>query len=228
MKALLVLCILWTFHPSPAKAAECVNIFYDRSEDASYWMGRAYAIFLQNLLGHFPQLQQIVSPIELYRKGDTEKCRATFYLGSYFSSRIPQAFLEDYASTKVPVAWFGYSVWKLGDDLEKIFGYRFEKITQLNREKLDEKGRPTFFKWIDYKGETFFKYGEWNKDHIFLHLDHLDPKILHERLPGISESARIFAGVDVTKEPIPILPTVHYNMGGIATNYHGEIGRAHV
>jgi succinate dehydrogenase / fumarate reductase flavoprotein subunit len=60
------------------------------------------------------------------------------------------------------------------------------------------------------------------KDHIFLHLDHLDPKVLHERLPGISESARIFAGVDVTREPIPIIPTVHYNMGGIATNYHGE------
>ena len=62
-----------------------------------------------------------------------------------------------------------------------------------------------------------------NKDHIFLHLDHLDPKILHERLPGISESAKIFAGVDVTKEPIPVLPTVHYNMGGIPTNFHGEV-----
>src|SRR5690349_11568541 len=62
-----------------------------------------------------------------------------------------------------------------------------------------------------------------NKDHIYLHLDHLDPKILHERLPGISESAKIFAGVDVTKEPIPVLPTVHYNMGGIPTNYHGEV-----
>ena len=61
------------------------------------------------------------------------------------------------------------------------------------------------------------------KDHIFLHLDHLDPKVLAERLPGISESAKIFAGVDVTKEPIPILPTVHYNMGGIPTNYHGEV-----
>src|SRR5271166_742815 len=60
------------------------------------------------------------------------------------------------------------------------------------------------------------------KDHIYLHLDHLDPAVLHERLPGISESAKIFAGVDVTREPIPILPTVHYNMGGIATNYHGE------
>ncbi len=62
-----------------------------------------------------------------------------------------------------------------------------------------------------------------NKDHIYLHLDHLDPKILHERLPGISESAKIFAGVDVTKEPIPVIPTVHYNMGGIPTNYHGEV-----
>ncbi|WP_029057774.1 succinate dehydrogenase flavoprotein subunit [Stappia stellulata] len=62
-----------------------------------------------------------------------------------------------------------------------------------------------------------------DKDHIFLHLDHLDPDILGERLPGISESAKIFAGVDVTKEPIPVLPTVHYNMGGIPTNYWGEV-----
>jgi len=62
-----------------------------------------------------------------------------------------------------------------------------------------------------------------DKDHIHLHLEHLDPAILHERLPGISETARIFAGVDVTREPIPVLPTVHYNMGGIATNYHGEV-----
>jgi len=61
------------------------------------------------------------------------------------------------------------------------------------------------------------------KDHIHLHLDHLDPALLHERLPGISESAKIFAGVDLTKEPIPVLPTVHYNMGGIPTNYHGEV-----
>jgi succinate dehydrogenase / fumarate reductase flavoprotein subunit len=60
------------------------------------------------------------------------------------------------------------------------------------------------------------------KDHIFLHLDHLDPKILHERLPGISETARIFAGVDVTKQPIPVSPTVHYNMGGLQTNFFGE------
>jgi succinate dehydrogenase / fumarate reductase flavoprotein subunit len=61
------------------------------------------------------------------------------------------------------------------------------------------------------------------KDHIYLHLDHLDPAIIHDRLPGITESSRIFAGVDVTKQPIPVLPTVHYNMGGIPTNYHAEV-----
>ena len=62
-----------------------------------------------------------------------------------------------------------------------------------------------------------------NKDHIFMHLEHIDPATLHMRLPGISETAKIFCGVDVTKEPIPVLPTVHYNMGGIPTNYHGEV-----
>ncbi len=62
-----------------------------------------------------------------------------------------------------------------------------------------------------------------HKDHIYLHLDHIDPKILAERLPGITETAKIFAGVDLTRQPIPVTPTVHYNMGGIPTNYHGEV-----
>ena len=62
-----------------------------------------------------------------------------------------------------------------------------------------------------------------HKDHVFLHLDHLSPEALHERLPGISETAKIFAGVNVNTEPIPVLPTVHYNMGGIPTNYHGQV-----
>jgi succinate dehydrogenase (ubiquinone) flavoprotein subunit len=61
------------------------------------------------------------------------------------------------------------------------------------------------------------------KDHLFLQLSHLPAEILHERLPGISETASIFAGVDVTKQPIPVLPTVHYNMGGVPTRYTGEV-----
>ncbi len=62
-----------------------------------------------------------------------------------------------------------------------------------------------------------------DKDHIHLHLEHLGPEVINERLPGIAESAEIFAGVDVTKEPIPVIPTVHYNMGGVQTNYHGQV-----
>lgn len=61
------------------------------------------------------------------------------------------------------------------------------------------------------------------KDHIFLHLDHIDPKVLAERLPGITETGKIFAGVDLTRQPLPVVPTVHYNMGGVPTNYHGEV-----
>ena len=62
-----------------------------------------------------------------------------------------------------------------------------------------------------------------NKDHIYLHLDHIAPEVLAERLPGITESGKIFAGVDLTRQPLPVVPTVHYNMGGIPTNYHGEV-----
>ncbi len=62
-----------------------------------------------------------------------------------------------------------------------------------------------------------------NKDHIHLHIEHLDPKIINERLPGIADTAKIFAGVDVSKEPMPVLPTCHYNMGGVPTNYRGEV-----
>jgi succinate dehydrogenase / fumarate reductase flavoprotein subunit len=62
-----------------------------------------------------------------------------------------------------------------------------------------------------------------NKDHIYLHLDHIDPKVLAERLPGITETGKVFAGVDLTRQPLPVVPTVHYNMGGIPCNYHGEV-----
>lgn len=65
------------------------------------------------------------------------------------------------------------------------------------------------------------------KDHVYLQLHHLPPQQLATRLPGISETAMIFAGVDVTKEPIPVLPTVHYNMGGIPTNYKGQVRNTH-
>lgn len=77
---------------------------------------------------------------------------------------------------------------------------------------------------LPYVVVSFFTRGCGpEKDHVYLQLHHLPPEQLAIRLPGISETAMIFAGVDVTKEPIPVLPTVHYNMGGIPTNYKGQV-----
>ncbi len=81
-------------------APPCVNIYYDRSPDKTYWMGKTYVTLLQNLLRHFPKYQQIVSPIEFYKKGDIEKCHATIYIGSYFNNAIPTDFHADFITTK--------------------------------------------------------------------------------------------------------------------------------
>ncbi len=159
---LLFLLLLFTGNAAAAPTKECVQIFYDRSPDPTYWMGKTYATFLQNLLGHFPEFQQIISPIELYKKGEIENCRATFYLGSYFDNKIPADFLVDYQKTQKSVVWFGYSIWQMGEAFEQIFGYRYDGLTTLDKQLTDEKGHPTFFKWITYKGETFFKFGDWS------------------------------------------------------------------
>lgn len=143
---------------------DCVQVFYDRSPDSSYWMGRTYATFLQNLLAHFPKYQQIVGPIEEYQKGDLHRCKASFYVGSHFDSQIPQDFFTDYATTDKSVVWMGYSIWKPGADyFSKIFGYSYSSLSKLNTDIRDEKGRPTFFKFATYKGEQFKKYGDWNR-----------------------------------------------------------------
>ncbi len=141
----------------------CIQIFYDQSKDPAYWMGRTYSIFLQNLLAHFPKYQQITGPIEEYKKGDLDRCKASFYVGSYFENEIPKEFFEDYASTTKSVVWMGYSIWKPGIDyFENIFGYSYRGLTKLNTELKDERDRPTFFKYATYKGERFRKYGEFS------------------------------------------------------------------
>ena len=79
---------------------------------------------------------------------------------------------------------------------------------------------------VHYKSAAFFLFYRGvgpEKDHVYLQLSHLPPEQLAMRLPGISETAQIFAGVDVTRDPIPVLPTVHYNMGGVPTNYKGQV-----
>jgi adsorption protein B len=150
------------FVPKMVFAAEnCVHIYYDRGPEG-YWIGRTYALFAQNLLGHFPELQQIISPIEFYKKGDLERCRASIYIGSHYESQIPEDFYDDYVQTKKNVAWLGYNIWRK-PELTAMFGYKYSSLTKLNSERLDFLGRPTYFKWIDYKGERFIKYGDWSK-----------------------------------------------------------------
>lgn len=155
---------------SPILAAEieekpCVLVLYDRAEDQSYWMGKTYSIFLQNLLAHFAHLQVYEAAIEDYQSGDIESCRASFYLGSYFENKIPRAFFDDFASTKKQVGWLGYNIWMPGQDyFSKLFGYEYDSLTTLDEKILDTQGRPTFFKWAHYKGERFFKFGEFSRE----------------------------------------------------------------
>lgn len=138
----------------------CVNIYFDKSKDDAYRLGKTYSIYLQNLMGHFPEFQQIISPIEKYKAGDMEKCVASIYIGSYFDNYIPDSFFVDYMKTQKNFAWLGYNIWKVDPAyLEKTFGRHYSHLTTLNAEKLDNQGRPTFFRFVDYMGERFEKFG---------------------------------------------------------------------
>lgn len=143
---------------------QCVLIYYDEVADKSYELGLIYAAYLQNLLGHFPELTQIVSPITRYKAGEIEKCRSTFYLGSYFDNPIPKDFVEDFRKTQKNVAWLGYNIWQVPEDVFKeIYGYKYSGLTTLDENNLDVLGHPTFYKDIIYKGEVFSKFAKWVK-----------------------------------------------------------------
>ncbi len=163
MRHFLLFVTFFLTYAGAANASLCVNVYFDRSTDSTYWMGKTYATLTQNLLGHFPEYQQRVSPIELYKKGELDQCQANIYIGSYFNNQIPADFFADYQKTRSNVAWIGYNIWQLGEKFENIFGYRYSHLSTLDKENLDQKGRPSFFKDVLYKGETFFKYGEYSK-----------------------------------------------------------------
>lgn len=226
MRVLVLLFTFFTLWQAQASAAPCVNVYFDRSVDSTYWMGKTYATLLQNLLGHFPRYQQVVSPIELYEKGDIEKCEASIYIGSYFNNQIPSAFHEDFVNTKKNVAWLGYSIWQLGAKFESIFGYKYSHLTTLNREKLDSKGRPSFFKNILYKGEVFFKYGDWSKDNKSVFLAPFEQTVLTETVPGKSQ-VLAQAEQDATKEVIPyaIRAGNHFYVADVPFSFMHEADR---
>lgn len=199
----IILLAFIVFGSISAKAADpCVNVYFDRSPDKTYWMGKTYANLLQNILGHFPKYQQVVSPIELYQKGDIEKCHATFYIASYFNNAIPTDFLQDFAATQKRVAWLGYSIWQLGESFDKIFGYKYSYLTTLDREHLEPLNKPSFFKNILYKGEVFYKYGNWSKTDPTTFLAPFEQTAL---VPTEPQKSQVLAQAEqsVTKDKLP-------------------------
>jgi len=141
---------------------QCVLIYFDLAEGKNYELGKIYSKYLQNLLGHFPELVQIISPIERYEAGEIEKCRSTIYLGSYFNNTIPDVFYSDFEKTQKNVAWVGYNIWNFNSDtLAAMFGHRYSHLTTLDTKNLNLEGNPSFYKYIEYKGEQFEKFAKW-------------------------------------------------------------------
>ncbi len=159
---------LWPF-ASEAEQKKCVHIYYDKSENPEYKIGKVYAVYLQNLMGHFPEFQQIISPVEYYKKNDLEKCQANIYIGSYFQNKIPKDFLADFKVTKTNFAWLGYNIWQIDEEwLKNNLEHSYSHITNLDRNNLDKNQQPSFFRFFTYKGETFEKFGKFvGKDKVF-------------------------------------------------------------
>ncbi|WP_374000478.1 DUF2334 domain-containing protein [Bdellovibrio bacteriovorus] len=226
MKKLILSFVLLTGLQVQAKALDCVNVYFDRSTDPTYWMGKTYTTLLQNLLGHFPEYQQIISPIELYEQGEIDKCAATIYIGSYFNNPIPAAFLDDYANTKKNVAWIGYNIWQLGDRFEKAMGYSYSHLSTMNKEKLDPRGRPSFLKNILYKGEVFFKYGEWSQNTQGLFVAPFEQAVL---VPTEGNKTEVLAWAQnpVTNEKAPYILRAknHFYVADVPLSFMHEADR---
>lgn len=140
---------------------KCIQVFYDSSADPMYKFGRIHGLMLTNLLGHFPQYQRILGPIENYKKNNLDRCMASFYIGSVYNNSLPQDFLNDFKTTNRQVVWLGYNFWQLGADFENIFGYKDYIFTTLDYTNLTTDGKPGFFRDVLYKGEVFTKFSTW-------------------------------------------------------------------
>lgn len=164
MQILLALAFLATAAPA-APERKCVQIYYDAVPAAKtpYRFGRTHALMLQNLLGHFPRIQQRVIPIERYEKGQLERCAASFYLGTYFDNAVPPDFVADFAASSKTVVWAGYNIWKLPPaEVARLWSARYRRQSVLEPEDKDADGRPAFYRLYDYKGQVFEKYGAYD------------------------------------------------------------------
>ena len=144
-----------------------VHIYYDSVPEAKtpFYVGRIHALMLQNLLGHFPNVQQHIIPIQRYQAGDLDDCFAAIYLGTYYDNQVPAAFYKDFANTSRNVLWAGYNIWNHSpQNLRNLWGMKYLQLSKLDTDILDEHGHPGFFKFYDYKGERFQKFAQWKAD----------------------------------------------------------------
>lgn len=138
---------------------KCVQFFYDHpalENNKKYLKGRMYVIGLQNLLGHFPAIQQYIYPVETYQSGQFDRCEANIYIGSHFSNTLPAAFISDFVTTRKNVAWLGYNIQQLGPQaLKNLWSVSLLSYQTTDWSKLDADGRPGIYNDYLYKGETF-------------------------------------------------------------------------
>jgi uncharacterized protein YdaL len=166
-QAWVVLLLLACPNAGFATEGKTVRIYYDAVPGAepAYHFGRTHALMLQNLLGHFPEVQQHVIPIERYQAGDMDRCAATIYLGTYYDNNVPAAFYRDFASTSRNVLWAGYNIWKYQpEQLLELWGVEYSHLSKLDTGSRDENGHYGFFKFYEYKGEQFRKFAQWHPD----------------------------------------------------------------
>lgn len=141
------------------KEGNCIQIYFDQgSHGSAAAEGKKYAGMAQEILAvSFPEVLVKILPVEHYKKGDLELCRANFYFGSIYDNELPRIFIEDYVNSSRKVAWMGYNVWQMGRRLEQIFGYRYVGMTTLNRKQRDPRNLPSYFRDVHYRNRVFRK-----------------------------------------------------------------------
>jgi len=154
LTALFLVCFLDP-PPSLAQAAPCINVFHDESQGTGHAGGPINAIMLANLLGHWPQYEVRVRPIEDYRSEALEACKATLYLGTLLDAAIPEAFLADFFTTRRRIAWIGFGVDKL--DATKFAAAFHHRVAGLVTIDDPAAAKPRFYQQVAYKGSLFHK-----------------------------------------------------------------------
>lgn len=146
-----------------APAPRRVQVLYDRAPKGEPYFGhgRTAAQMLQNLLGHFPDLQQEVVPIDRYARGSIDRCAATFYLGAWHDNPIPESFLDDYSNASAPAVWLNYNIWQLGRErLAHALGAEYQGVFVAEPDGGGGNANRGGFRLFDYRGETFFTRGQ--------------------------------------------------------------------